>query len=181
MVARALTDDELLVSDEPEHFGLFYRRHARAVLGYLMRATRDPEVAADLTAETFAAALVARSRFRPGPTPAAAWLFGIAGHKLADWRRRGFAEQRACRRLGMERVEVFADDLVEIARIGDDVAGTLVAELPDDQRLAVTARVVQERDYAAIADQLGTTEQAARKRVSRGLAALRARLAGREG
>lgn len=178
-MARALTDEELLASGEPEHFGLFYRRHSREVLGYLMRATRDPEAAADLTAETFAAALVARRRFRPGEKPAVAWLFGIAGHKLADWRRRGYAEQRAQRRLGMERLELFADDIAEIERIGDDMAGSLVADLPGDQALAVTARVVQERSYASIAGELGTSEQAARKRVSRGLAALRMRRAGR--
>ena len=174
-MARPLTDEELLASDVPEHFGLFYRRHAREVLGYLMRATRDAETAADLTAETFAAALVARRRFRPGEKPAAAWLFGIAGHKLADWRRRGYAEQRARRRLGMERPALDADDIAEIERIGDDAGGSLVAELPDDQRHAVHARVVEERSYAEIAGELGTSEQAARKRVSRGLAALRMR------
>ncbi len=37
-----------------------YVAHARRIAGYLMRATGDAEVAADLTAETFAAALLAR-------------------------------------------------------------------------------------------------------------------------
>ena len=41
-----------------------YRSHARRIAGYLMRATGDAEVAADLTAETFAAALVSRNRYR---------------------------------------------------------------------------------------------------------------------
>jgi DNA-directed RNA polymerase specialized sigma24 family protein len=42
-----------------------YREHARRIAGWLMRATRDAEVAADLTAETFAAALVSGGRYRP--------------------------------------------------------------------------------------------------------------------
>jgi DNA-directed RNA polymerase specialized sigma24 family protein len=53
---------------------MFYDRHARSVLAYFARRTRDPESAADLTAETFAAAIVSRRRFRPGPEPASAWL-----------------------------------------------------------------------------------------------------------
>src|ERR671928_142087 len=52
------TDEDLLVANTPEAFGEFYDRHARTVLGYFARRTRDPEVAADLTAETFASATV---------------------------------------------------------------------------------------------------------------------------
>ena len=42
---------------EPEAFAVFYRRHVEALLAYFARRTRDAELAADLTAETFAAAL----------------------------------------------------------------------------------------------------------------------------
>jgi DNA-directed RNA polymerase specialized sigma24 family protein len=44
----------LAARSDPE---AFYRRHAVPVLGYLVRRTRDPELGADLTAETFASAL----------------------------------------------------------------------------------------------------------------------------
>ena len=72
---RSLTDEDLLCSEDPEAFGLFYDRYARAMLGYFARRTGDPEVAADLTAETFASALVARRRFKPRGAPAGAWLY----------------------------------------------------------------------------------------------------------
>lgn len=45
-------------------FSLIYRRHETIVAGFLVRRTRDPEIAADLTAETFAAAIVGVGRFR---------------------------------------------------------------------------------------------------------------------
>ncbi len=94
MPATDDTDDGLLLSGAPEDFGRFYDRHVRTVLGYFQRRTGNPELAADLTAETFAAALVARRRFKPGPVPASSWLFGIAQHKLAvgAWRRTGFGD-----------------------------------------------------------------------------------------
>ena len=101
--ATLRTDDELLCSDDPEAFGVFYDRHVKALLGYFARRTHDPEVAADLTAETFASALVARRRFKPDGPPAAAWLFAIAARRLVDYQRRGRVEQRMRRSLEMER------------------------------------------------------------------------------
>ena len=175
-----LTDEELLASPVPEQFALFYRRHAHFVLGYFARATHDAEAAADLTAETFAAALRGRSRFTPGGSPASSWLYGIAAHKLADWRRRGYAEDRARRRLGMERIELTAEEAADIEQMAGDVAVlSYMSTLPPEQGDAVRERVLRERDYATIAAAQGVSEQVARKRVSRGLAALRARLAQR--
>ena len=97
------TDEALLLSGEPEDFGRFYDRYVQSLLAYFQRRTRDPEVAADLTAETFAAALAARGRFRPRATPASVWLFAIAHHKLMDFHRRGSAEDRMRWRLGIAR------------------------------------------------------------------------------
>jgi DNA-directed RNA polymerase specialized sigma24 family protein len=91
------SDDELLASREPGSFAVFYRRHVEELIAFFMRRTRNAELAADLTAETFAAALVARARFDPGRGSASAWLFGIALNKLARVERRAAAERRATR------------------------------------------------------------------------------------
>jgi RNA polymerase sigma factor (sigma-70 family) len=180
LVSRSWSDDDLLTVGGADGFALFYRRHVDAILRYYARSTRDSEVAADLTAEAFAAALEAKRRFRPGGPPAAAWLFGIASNKLADYRRRGYAEDRARRRLGMERIEPTDEDLRWIDGLaGDTEVVALIEELPTEQRRAVTARVVDEQGYADIAEDLHISPAGARKRVSRGLAALRGRL--REG
>jgi RNA polymerase sigma-70 factor (ECF subfamily) len=173
------SDEDLLLSGDPEDFGRFYDRYVDMLLGYFARRVTDPEVAADLTAETFAAALVARKRFRRAATPAVAWLFGIAQHKLTDYRRRGAAEDRMQRRLGMERVPVGGDDAEMIALLGRDAAWQLIDELPPDQRDAVRAHVLEDRAYGDIALAGDTTEAVVRKRVSRGLGALRQRMGAR--
>ena len=51
------SDDDLLrwTPGDPDAFGAFYRRHEDAVLRYMVARVRDGELAADLTAETFAA------------------------------------------------------------------------------------------------------------------------------
>ncbi len=179
------SDDELLAVTraEPEAFAVFYRRHVDSLLAYFARRTRDGELAADLTAETFAAALDGAHRHRPDRGPAVAWLYGIARRQLSHAARRGAVEDRARRRLGMapltltdealERVEALAtaDASAQVLREG-------LAAMPADQREAVLARVLDEQDYAEIAAGARTSESVVRKRVSRGLAGLRSRLEG---
>jgi RNA polymerase sigma-70 factor (ECF subfamily) len=54
-------------------------------------------------------------------------------------------------------------------------------ELPAEYREAISMRVVDEHDYAEIAERAGVSRGLARVRVHRGLAALRARLADQKG
>jgi RNA polymerase sigma-70 factor (ECF subfamily) len=173
------SDDDLLAANTSEAFGEFYDRHARAVLGYFARRTRDPDAAADLTAETFASAIVAQYRFKPGGPPATAWLFAIASRRLADYQRRGWVDERTRRSLTMERRALGEDDRDMIRLLADDAVGELLTGLPADQRAAVVGHVVDERDYAALADDAHTSEAAVRQRVSRGLSTLRRKMGAR--
>ena len=178
-------DDALLAAaaDDPEAFAHFYRLHVRGVIAYFRRRVASAEVAADLTAETFAAALEGRRRFAPERGPAAAWLYGIARRQLVTFQRRGHVERRARQKLGMARIELTDEMLERVEAVADaelahvDVA---LAALPDDQRTAVRARIVEDHDYEEIAAAQSISEPAARQRVSRGLAALRARMRSQE-
>ena len=77
----------------------------------------------------------------------------------------------------MERIEPTDDDLHRIEWLAGGVeVDSIVDELPSEQRHAVTARVLAEREYADIAGELQLSEAGVRQRVSRGLAALRRRL-----
>jgi RNA polymerase sigma factor (sigma-70 family) len=175
------TDTELLAAagSDPEAFGEFYDRYETAVVGYLLRRTGDVEVAIDLAGEAFATALQAAGRYHPGPKDgrsAAPWLFTIAQNKLTDARRRGQVEDRARRRLGLREAIAYDDEaLHRIESIGSQTGWVteLLERLPDDQREAVRARILDERPYGEIACKLQTSELVVRKRVSRGLAALR--------
>ena len=177
---RALTDEALLTATatEPEVFAVFYGRHLRAVLSLLLHRTGDREVAADLCAEVFAAALEGAERFDPARGPARAWLFGIAQHKLQESWRRGRVEAASRQRLGMPIRELTDDDLQRVEELADlerrgGLARALVDGLPRDQRDAVLARVVDEREYAEIARKLACSEAVVRQRVSRGLGRVR--------
>jgi RNA polymerase sigma factor (sigma-70 family) len=174
-------DDALLVAaaDDPDAFAAFYRVHVRGVIAYFRRRVGDAELAADLTAETFAAALDGRRRYASARGPAAAWLYGIARRQLVTFQRRGHVERRARRRMGMARIDLTDAMLERVEAIADaervdvDVA---LGSLPAGQRDAVRARVLDERSYEEIAAAQQISPLAARQRVSRGLAALRAHL-----
>jgi RNA polymerase sigma factor (sigma-70 family) len=164
----------------PAEIEELYRSHARRIAGYLMRATGDAEVAADLTAETFAAALVSRDRYRAEMGAPTTWLYAIAANKLKDWRRRGYAEDRARRRLRIERPPLSEDDMAEFNRLAEEVSADLLLDvLPADQRRALRARLLDDRTYGEIAVLEGVSEAAVRQRVSRGLSSLRQRIGGK--
>jgi RNA polymerase sigma factor (sigma-70 family) len=172
-----LGDDELLgrTPSCPAAFAEFYRRHERSVLAYLRHRSGNAELAADLAAETFAAALIGAARYRGGREPAVAWLFGIARNKLLHARRRGAVEDRARRRLGMEPLVLDDEMLARVDRLAaGEWATALLAELPAEQARAIRARVIEERSYEQIATAMRCSPSVVRKRVSRGLAAMRA-------
>src|SRR4051812_5997225 len=169
------------VANEPEAFAAFYDRYVESVFAFLLTRTRRRDLAADLTAETFAAALAAASRYRGSAPTAAPWLFGIARNKMLDAFRRKRVEDAARRRLGMTAIAISEDDLADLeARLDlamhEDWLRDALASLPADQRAALLARVANERDYADIASEVSCSQAVVRQRVSRGLATLRAQL-----
>jgi RNA polymerase sigma-70 factor (ECF subfamily) len=156
-------------------FDSLYDACSERLLVYFTRRTLDPETALDLWAETLAQAYAGWPRFRGSTTEeATAWLYAIAMRQWAGYLRRGYAERRALKRLGVQRPVLAPDDverLDELAglaelrtQIGDALAG-----LPREQQEALRLRVVEELPYAEVAERLNVTEPTARARVSRGL------------
>ena len=178
---EARPDGELLRSDSPQAFAVFYRRHLPWVLRWLGGKVRDREVAADLTGEVFAAALRGRHTFRDDASPAEPWLQSIVRNVLVDSVRRRRVEDRARRELGIATLTITDTDLERVDALIDQAQGAAPAlhalgSLPATQSEAVRARVLAEEDYDAIAERLECSAAVVRQRVSRGLKTLRARL-----
>lgn len=176
-----MSDAALLegAAGDPARVGEFYARYEAPILGYLLRHTGNPEVAADLAAETFAD-VVAQCRRGTRIREPRAWLYTLARGKLVDYQRRGRVADRARRRIGLERLAWTDDELdrvVAVASMADESRlSDAMGSLPPEQRAAVVARVVDGRDYADIAADQHASEAAIRQRVARGLARLRAAL-----
>jgi RNA polymerase sigma-70 factor (ECF subfamily) len=107
------------------------------------------------------------------------WVVGVARNVLRASRRRSRVEDRARRRLGLVPIELDDADLERVRALEDSENSRvteLLGQLPEDERTAVRARIVDEHSYTEIATALRCSEMVARKRVSRGLARMRARL-----
>ena len=162
----------------PDGFAAFYERHSRKLVTFFARRVYDPQLALDLTAETFAQAMLGVRRLRAETDEeAVGWLYGIARNQLKSFYRRGHAERRALERLRIEVPELDdeserqIEELAELSELRTAVAEGL-AQLSEAERQAVELRVVQELTYPEVAERLHVSEVAARARVSRGLRAL---------
>ena len=177
-VSEPRDDRALLEASRADGIGFdaFYRRYRDAVLAFHAARVREPETAADLTAETFAAALLAvHDHGRELPQVPAAWLFTIAHRKLVDSYRRGRVEDDARKRLAFERIELSDDDVERVVEAAGatDLLARLAEVLRPDQLAALRARVIDGREYPDIATELRCSEVLVRMRVSRALKALR--------
>jgi RNA polymerase sigma factor (sigma-70 family) len=171
------SDEELLAGGGAHGFALLYERRYPLIRGYLRRRIGPhPDLVLDLVAETFARALEHREQFDPQRGTAVGWLVGIARHLLLEAVREGRVADASRRRLGMERIVVADEQLQTIERESTSELERSLMGLPQEQREAIERRVLEEEPYAAIAAQIGCSEQLIRKRVSRGLAALRRRI-----
>jgi RNA polymerase sigma factor (sigma-70 family) len=173
LLARVANRDEAA-------FNMLYTTYLPLVLRWTLRETRDRELAADLTAEVFAAAMLAAPRYRAESGSVGGWLIGIAVNKLRESRRRKRVEDSARRRLKLEPVVLTDADLELVDELVgmDERLQALVQTLPAEQQKAVIARVVDERSYEEIARDMECSPSVIRQRVSRGLRTLRSELEG---
>jgi RNA polymerase sigma-70 factor (ECF subfamily) len=176
----------LALADTDAHaFREFYDRHAESVLGFFARRGVDHHTALDLTAETFAASWLSHRRFLdPGDGNAGPWLFGIARNTLSHAARHQAVATAARERLGMladvAAIDPVASSAVDnIDRWSPAIEGAL-SGLSGNSRRAVELRVVDGSSYEQISDELGCTPLAARIKVSRALADLRAEVPKRQ-
>ena len=166
------TDAQLMADADrdPAAFGELYRRHVRRV--HAWHARRLEWAAADLTAETFARAWIARRGFRDQHEGwALPWLLGIAHNVLRESARRERLESRARERLGLPLDLAQEDGYAAVEeRLSPswEMAAAFEA-LPDHERDAVELRVIEELPYAEVARRLQIRPAAARLRVSRAL------------
>jgi RNA polymerase sigma-70 factor, ECF subfamily len=148
-----------------------YHRTLPRVYGYLLPRCASTVVAEDLTAETFMAAVAALAEGRVRAADViAAWLIGVARHKLVDHWRRSAREQR-----GLAAVAVLAEEAGDPWEEHLDVqaAHAALARLPGPQRAALTLRYLDGLPVAEVAAVLGRSLHATETLLARARAALR--------
>jgi RNA polymerase sigma factor (sigma-70 family) len=161
LIARSLA--------EPELFTAVFDRHSTEILRYVY-ARLGPELAEDVTAETFLAAFQARGRYDGAWPSARPWLYGIAVRQIR-WHRR--AEARRLRLLRSALADGPVPDhgervaeRVTAARLGPRLAAAMAALPPLDRELLLLVAWA-ELSYAEAAAALCTTDSAVKARLHR--------------
>jgi RNA polymerase sigma-70 factor (ECF subfamily) len=156
---------------DPAAFEALFRRHQRAVYGWLLRIVRDPGTAEDLTIEAFFRMHRAHDRFDPA-REFEPWARRIATHAALDWLRARRPEQPVAPEFFATVAARGGSDPVISAEIRRNVA-LAFARLPPKLRAAAALAVIEERPHKEIAEALGITAAAVKLRVFRAMRKLR--------
>lgn len=191
-MVETLRDDEtqiILSSQQGDvnAFNLLVLRYQQVVYNVALRMLGDSDVAADVTQETFIAALRAIKSFRAGSS-FRAWLLRIASNQATDhWRRTHRHAQESLDSLTDEDEPHSSGLLSTLIATGDQVnpeESLLTHELQDlisrglqtlplEQRIAVILCDIQGLSYDEIAATTSTTLGTVRSRIARGRIRLR--------
>jgi RNA polymerase sigma-70 factor (ECF subfamily) len=151
------------------------------MFAWFRRRTGIREVAEDLTAETFAAALCNVHRFRgERDASAAAWLYAIASRELVRYATHRSAGDACQRKLGILLERSSATQAPYGSESEEDDLAQALGDLPTDQQEVIRLRIGLDLDYADVAAALACNPAAARQRLRRALAQLRRQLAPEE-
>jgi RNA polymerase sigma-70 factor (ECF subfamily) len=164
-------------ADRVAEFEALYRANVAVVTAYFARRSSDPQIVADLTADTFVQAITTFATFDPRKGTPRAWVFGIArriyaAHCQAHSQQRTRVERLAGRR------ELAPDEVGElIDRIDAERAGralvTGLTTLPAADRAVVELVDLAGLRPAEAAQVLGVTPGTLRMRLMRARARLR--------
>jgi RNA polymerase sigma-70 factor (ECF subfamily) len=158
-------------------FERLYRANVDAVTAYFARRTADPQLVADLTADTFIAVITGFGSFDPRKGTARAWIFGIAGHVYATHCAAYSQQQQKLRRLAGRR-DLDPDQVGELLeRIdAERAARSLLAELaalPERDRAVIELVDLAGLGPKDAATALGLTPGTVRMRLLRARSRLR--------
>ena len=167
------SDLELLERYTRQHaedaFAEIVRRHLDLVFSAALRQVRSPQLAEEVAQSAFTD--LARQAHRLAPdTILTAWLYQVARRTAIDVvrreTRRQVREQVACE---LNAMNTTASDWTHIEPLLDEA----MQALEDTDRTAVLLRYFENKSLREVGQTLGTTEDAARKRVSRAVERLR--------
>jgi RNA polymerase sigma-70 factor, ECF subfamily len=155
-----------------EEFERLYAEHAAPLLGFLEYRTGNLELAKDVHADTFERVLRTRIRWNPRKGSQKTWLYSIALNVLRDQGRRRGAEARAYERMTVGSIP---DSWEEEGnrRESRDAILRAIAQLPEDEREAVSLYYGADLSIEEIARVAGARPGAIKQRLYRARERLR--------
>jgi RNA polymerase sigma factor (sigma-70 family) len=152
-------------------FETLFQAHQRAVYSWILRITRNPAAAEELTVESFWRIHQARARFNP-EQGFEGWARRIATRVALDWLRSTKREASVSLELCAETAAPAENDPAISAEIRSKTA-LAFGRLPPKLRIAATLAVIEELPQKEVAEALGISVAAVKVRIFRALRLLR--------
>ena len=138
-----------------------YREHSRTVYRFLLSRTGNPDLAEELTQETFYLAVKGIDRF-DGSCKISTWLIAIAKNALSSWRRKNPETEslESAQAAGVASVPDSGEGQVEIMKA--------IRLLPEETREVMYMRLFGDLSFRQIGEIMEKTESWARVTYFRG-------------
>ena len=173
---------ERLAAHDPLALRRFIEVYFQRVFRFIRRHVGSEHLAEDLTQEVFLQLCKNFETYDPS-RELRPWVLAVAMNKVRDhWR--GRSHQLSSREVYLEEVDAFGERASTQADPGAGLEARetakllaeAIAELPESMRSVLLLRVYEGRSFEELAELVGRSEVAVRKRYSRALEVLRRRL-----
>jgi RNA polymerase sigma-70 factor (ECF subfamily) len=172
-----------LVQEDAQYFGILFDQYYSAIFNYTLKRTGDPELAKDITAETFFKALTNIHKFKWQGISISSWFYKIATNEIRMYfRKKKYAPQSLDllfeRGLEVADEHEFTQEIVaaqELVERHEEFlrAQALLANLPLKYQEVIALRFTEKKKLSEIAIIVGKKEGTVKSLLSRGLARLR--------
>jgi RNA polymerase sigma-70 factor (ECF subfamily) len=170
-------EDQLVerAKSEPDAFGELYDHYVGQIHRFVYSRMRNQEAAEDVTSEVFFKALRAIGRYKPSGHPFSSWLYQISVNAIADHYRSRRPTSNIDDAIGVSDDQTPVDERTiqrsEAARVW-----AAIADLPTQQRTAMTLKLGEDLKLAQIGEIMGKSEGAIKLLIHRGMIGVRVRL-----
>jgi RNA polymerase sigma factor (sigma-70 family) len=173
IIAKMTTDLDLLGQyarqNAQEAFAELVRRHVNLVYSAALRQVRSPQLAEEVAQSVFVDLARNASRFKPG-TILTAWLYRVARRTAIDVvRQESLRQLREQIAVEMTNMNSNTSEWTQIEPLIDEAMDAL----DETDRSAILLRYFENKNLREVGATLGTSDDAAQKRVSRAVERLR--------
>jgi len=164
---------------DADAFGEIYDELVKPIYRYIYYRV-DPQIAEDLTEETFLKAWKALPKYKKTKHPFSAWIFRIAHNLICDYYRKNKTTSEIDENMADEKPNAGPKELMNL-KLNQIKLRKAIKQLPENYQQVIILKYINEEENPIIAKTIGKSEGAVRTLQFRALEKLRGLLSEKKG